>query len=59
MPEYLSVSEYASPHGRDRGNIRRMLAAGRLEGQKVGREWIIPADAQYPGDGRIKKREIP
>lgn len=36
------------------GNIRRLLAAGRLEGQKVGREWIIPTDARYPEDGRIK-----
>ena len=33
MKEMLSVTEYANLTGRDPGNIRRMLAAGRLEGR--------------------------
>ena len=52
MEQYLSVSEYAALHRKDAGNVRRMLAAGRLEGSKVGNQWIIPADAAYPVDKR-------
>jgi len=51
---YLSVTEYAGLHGKDVGNIRRMLASGRLVGQKVGAQWIIPADAAYPEDRRVR-----
>lgn len=49
---YLSVSEYAKLNGKDTGNIRRLLAAGRMMGQKVGNQWIIPANAKYPEDKR-------
>lgn len=52
MTDYLSVSEYASLHGKDSGNIRRLLGSGRLQGQKVGKQWIIPSDAPYPEDRR-------
>lgn len=52
METYLSVSEYAELHQKDVGNIRRLLASGRLSGQKVGRQWIIPANATYPKDRR-------
>ena len=52
MTDYLSVSEYAKLHGKDPGNIRRLLSAGRLQGQKVGKQWIIPCDAPYPEDKR-------
>ncbi len=54
MTKYLSVNEYANLHGKDKGNIRRLLAAGRLKGQKVGNQWIIPADIVYPEDKRKK-----
>ena len=53
MEKYLSVSEYAALHHKDTGNVRRMLAAGRLEGQKVGAQWMIPAEAAYPEDRRV------
>ena len=54
MKNMLSVTEYANLTGRDPGNIRRMLAAGRLEGSKVGNQWVIPYGAEYPDDKRTK-----
>lgn len=53
MEKYLSVKEYARLHSKDSGNVRRLLASGRLEGQKVGKQWIIPEDTPYPNDKRI------
>ena len=52
MSRYLSVSEYAKKHGKDVGNVRRLLASGRIEGQKVGVQWIISEDVPYPRDRR-------
>ena len=52
MANYLSVTEYAKLHGKDSGNIRRLLASGRLKGQKVGNQWIISEDTPYPQDRR-------
>jgi predicted nucleotidyltransferase len=57
MVNYLSVTEYAKRNGKDSGNVRRLLALGRLEGQKVGNQWIIPEDAIYPEDKREKTGE--
>lgn len=51
---YLSVSQYAQQTGKDVGNIRKLLISGRLEGEKVGNQWIIPSDAVYPTDLRVK-----
>ena len=53
MAEYLSVTEYAGRHGKDPGNVRKLLASGRLSGQKVGSQWIIAEDTPYPDDRRI------
>ena len=52
MNKMLSVTEYAKLTGKDPGNIRRMLAAGRLEGTKVGNQWVISSDVEYPDDRR-------
>ena len=52
MAEYLSVTEYAKKTGKDPGNIRRMLASGRLQGEKIGNQWVIPEDSEYPTDKR-------
>lgn len=48
----LSVTEFAEKTGKDPGNIRRLLTAGRLEGMKVGNQWCIPDEAAYPEDRR-------
>ena len=49
----VSVSEYAMKTKKDPGNIRRMLAEGRLSGMKIGKQWVIEEDADYPADKRI------
>ena len=54
MENLLSVSEYAQLYHKDPGNIRRYLASGRLRGQKIGNQWVIPKDAPYPNDERQK-----
>lgn len=54
MSEYYTVSEYAKKYGKDPGNIRRMLIKGRINGEKLGKQWIIPKNTEYPDDGRIK-----
>lgn len=54
MSNYLSVSEYAEKNHKDPGNIRRLLASGRIAGEKVGKQWIILADTPYPEDRRRK-----
>lgn len=52
--EYLSVSEFAELHGKDVGNIRRLIAAGRIPAVKIGKQWAIPKDALPPEDRRVK-----
>ena len=53
MEKYLSVSEYAELHNKDVGNVRRLLASGRLPGQKAGNQWIIAEGTAYPADKRV------
>lgn len=50
----ISVTEYANKYDKDPGNVRRMLLCGRLPGYKIGKQWVIDEEAQYPKDNRIK-----
>jgi excisionase family DNA binding protein len=52
--KYLSVTEYGRLHGIDTGNIRRLIAQGRIEAIKIGNQWAIPADTPKPEDSRVK-----
>lgn len=54
MSEFYTVTQYAEVFGKDPGNIRRMLIGGKLKGEKVGNQWLIPKDASYPDDRRVK-----
>ncbi|MDO4978336.1 MAG: nucleotidyltransferase domain-containing protein [Eubacteriales bacterium] len=54
MSEYYTVTQFAEITRKDPGNIRRLLAYGRLAGEKLGKQWVIPKDAVYPEDGRVK-----
>lgn len=54
MSELVSVSEYARATGKDPGNIRRMLESGRIDGHKVGNQWVLSSDTVYPSDKRVK-----
>lgn len=50
----MSVTEYAALHGKDVGNIRRLIAQERIPAQKVGKQWVIDSQTPFPADGRIK-----
>lgn len=54
MSDLLSVSQWAALHGKDPGNVRRLIAQGRIPAQRVGNQWAIPADVQPPEDKRVK-----
>ena len=54
MEEYYTVTEFAQLNDKDPGNIRRLLINGKLEGRKIGRQWLIPVGTEYPKDRRIK-----
>jgi len=54
MKGFYTVSQYAAIFGKDSGNIRRMLINGTLEGEKVGKQWLIPKTAKLAEDRRLK-----
>ena len=54
MNGYYTVSQYAKLTGKDTGNLRRMLIDGRLPGEKIGNQWVIPESAVMPADNRVK-----
>lgn len=54
VSDYYTVTQFAELTGKDTGNIRRLLANGKIPGEKLGKQWIIPKTATYPEDARIK-----
>lgn len=55
MSKLISAQEYANLHGVDPTLIRRLCADNRIQGvTRVGRQWVIPDDASFPEDRRIK-----
>lgn len=52
--EYLSVTEFSKLHGIDAGRIRRLIYDNRIPAQKIGNQWVIPADTPKPEDKRVK-----
>lgn len=53
MNTHYTVTEYARLLGKDPGNIRRMLINGKIPGEKLGNQWVIPKGVEYPEDGRV------
>lgn len=50
----VPIAEYAARIGRDPATVRQKILRGALPGAvKIGRDWLIPADAPYT-DARIK-----
>lgn len=50
----ITLTEYAARVGKDTSTVRQKCLRGNLPGAvKIGRDWLIPADAPYP-DKRIK-----
>ena len=54
MNDFYTVSEYAKMFNKHTGNIRRMLARGTIKGEKIGNQWVIPRETEYPKDRRVK-----
>ncbi len=54
MDGYYTVSEFASIIGKDAGNIRKKLIKGEIQGEKIGKQWVIPKGTVYPEDRRVK-----
>lgn len=50
----ISAAQYAEKHGKDRGNLLRMIYAGRIPAQKIGNQWAIEEDTPWPADNRVK-----
>ena len=52
---YLSTSKTAEKWGLSSSRVVVLCNEGRIDGaQKAGSTWIIPENAQKPGDARIK-----
>ena len=52
--EYISVTQYSEKYGLDVGNVRRLIAAGRISAIKIGNQWAIKSDEPRPADKRVK-----
>ena len=52
--DYISVTQFAEKFAMDVGNIRRLIATGRIPAIKIGNQWAIPSNATPPKDRRIK-----
>lgn len=51
--EMITLAAYAARIGKAESTVRQKCQRGNLPGAvKIGRDWLIPADAPYP-DNRI------
>ena len=58
MGRYLSVREAAEKWGVSERRINQYCSEGRIPGaEKIGKSWVIPADAGKPGDPRKRKNQ--
>lgn len=54
IDKFVPIAEYAERIGRDPATVRQKCLRGTLPGAvKIGRDWFVPADAEYP-DSRVK-----
>ena len=57
MEDYLSTREAAKKWGVSERRVNQFCAQGRVAGaRKIGGAWVIPADAEKPGDPRRSRR---
>ena len=55
MRDFMTVQEAASRWGITERQVQVLCKNEKIEGvSRVGRNWIIPIDAEKPKDGRIK-----
>ncbi len=54
--KYMSTKEAAEKWGVSLRNVQRLLAEKRIDGaKKYGVSWLVPADAEKPGDPRRER----
>lgn len=54
--EFMTASQMAKKWNLTQRRVQILCAKGRIDGVfKLGENWVIPASAQKPMDGRIKK----
>lgn len=55
---FKSIKEVAEEWEITPRRVRAMCAAGKIAGaEKVGRDWVVPAETERPKDGRITTGE--
>jgi len=58
--DYISASEASKKWGTSLRQVQRLLNASRIpHAKKLGNSWVIPADAEKPGDPRFEKDQLP
>lgn len=51
---YISIKDVAEMWGLTPRSVRNMCATGKIQGaEKVGRDWLVPADTVRPVDKRV------
>lgn len=55
MFNFISIKEYAKKVGRHPSHVGKLVRAGKIAGvRRVDNQWLIPMDAIYPDDARVK-----
>lgn len=57
MKDWLTIGEWCNRYQKDPGNVRRLITAGRIPAEKVGKTWLIPEGTEPPEDLRKKGRK--
>ena len=58
--DYITAADAAEKWGVSQRQVHRLLAANRITGvKKYGKRFLIPADAEKPGDPRFEKNKLP
>ncbi len=58
MERYLSIREAAEKWGVSERRIHQYCSEGRIPGaERIGKAWVIPVDAEKPGDPRKTKKQ--
>jgi excisionase family DNA binding protein len=55
---YLTVNQFARKHSVTERTVRAWIAQEKIQAQKFGRDWMIPADTPKPADRRYVENPI-
>ena len=55
--EIITLKQWAAEKGYAEASARNLIRRGKLpQAQKKGRDWLIPANIEWPADRRYKKK---